>query len=652
MPLVAFDTETHLITDTELAPPLVCGSAAYEDGHTELLDRADTLRLFDELIRDPEVIIVGANFAFDICVLIRAGADVEAILAAYEDDRIWDVQIAQALDAIYHGHLGLNPDKTPLRMVEGKVTNRYSLWQCVRLVLGRTDAKDNNEWHSRYAELEGKPIAHWPPAAKQYPQDDAHNTLEVALRQLETHQNLEDVGLQCRAALAARLGAMIGLCVDTDAVTTVESRESARMQGLLAELQQCKLLRPDGSKNTKAIKRALLVSEDCDECYDCSGTGIGECYDRTGVINKKSCRKCDGIGYTPNQSTKRTDGDNISTDRETLTSSQSPQLHKLARLGETEKLLKTYIPWLRKTPTIHPNPNVLLESGRMSYSGLVQQLPRRGGVRECLVPSPGNVLITADYSQLELLCWAQVCLWLGLKSAMADALLSGRDLHTELASTLVQLPYEDLLRLVKDKEPQALELRQKAKACNFGFPGGMGPVRFVVAQRAAGLVLCSGEHDECDLDPRIGVCRHCHEIAVRLRRAWFERWLEAVDYFDRVQAMIELPGHEGRIGQLLGPDKVHRIRGGVSFTQACNTLFQGLAADGAKHAFWRLTAAYGRGKLAACPIAFVHDEVVLQGQPEALEGVRAIMIEAMGDYLPDLRPAIKVEVKSMDRWRK
>ncbi len=77
-----------------------------------------------------------------------------------------------------------------------------------------------------------------------------------------------------------------------------------------------------------------------------------------------------------------------------------------------------------------------------------------------------------------------------------------------------------------------------------------------------------------------------------------------------------------------------RIRGGVSFTQARNTPFQGLAADGAKLALWRLTREGFR------VVAFIHDEVLIE-LPERdgsvdlarVEAAREAMCEAMAGVL-------------------
>jgi hypothetical protein len=93
-----------------------------------------------------------------------------------------------------------------------------------------------------------------------------------------------------------------------------------------------------------------------------------------------------------------------------------------------------------------------------------------------------------------------------------------------------------------------------------------------------------------------------------------------------------------------------RIRGCVSFSQARNTPFQGLAADGAKLALWRLLKAGYR------MTAFVHDEVVIElplasDYADESRRVEQILCEAMTDTLQSDIP-ITVDFAVADRWYK
>ena len=190
---VAFDTETHLIQRGLAAPPIVCGSVGWFDpvvhdimsvirdaelegrGNSPnvidlraeiegqsvvngaFLTKQDALAQFAQLIEDPRRILVGANIAFDLLVLAVAlgkhGIDaMPAIFAALEDHRVYDLQIAEQLNAIAGGYLGKDP-RTGGNLISPETGRRgaYSLSICVDLNLGRQDAKENDEWKLRYA---------------------------------------------------------------------------------------------------------------------------------------------------------------------------------------------------------------------------------------------------------------------------------------------------------------------------------------------------------------------------------------------------------------------------------------------------------------------------------------------------------------------
>ena len=93
-----------------------------------------------------------------------------------------------------------------------------------------------------------------------------------------------------------------------------------------------------------------------------------------------------------------------------------------------------------------------------------------------------------------------------------------------------------------------------------------------------------------------------------------------------------------------------RVRAGASYTEARNTPFQSLAADGAKHALWHLLRQGYR------TVAFVHDEVVVEipedGDHTAdVQRIDSILKESMSEVLQSDIP-IEVEIALADRWYK
>ena len=92
-----------------------------------------------------------------------------------------------------------------------------------------------------------------------------------------------------------------------------------------------------------------------------------------------------------------------------------------------------------------------------------------------------------------------------------------------------------------------------------------------------------------------------------------------------------------------------RLRANASYCARHNTLFQGLAADGAKLALWRLWRAGYR------IVNFIHDEVLIEVAEESDllqhgETIRQIMIQAMQEVVPDVR--IDVGYTASRRWYK
>jgi len=178
------------------------------------------------------------------------------------------------------------------------------------------------------------------------------------------------------------------------------------------------------------------------------------------------------------------------------------------------------------------------------------------------------------------------------------------------------------------------DARQTAKVANFGFPGGLGALRLVDFART----IYGVEISQAD--------------AVRLKQTWLASWPEFRSYFARVGDICD--ALNPAIEQLF----VGRTRGGVSYTEACNTLFQGLAADAAKAAGFAVSrACYAepRSPLFGSRIVnFVHDEIIIEtpekGAHEAAEELARVMVSGASVLMPDVPPS--AEPVLMRRWSK
>lgn len=637
MKLVAVDCETYLISQGNLTPKIVCGSISEHPSVGHLLTPENWLETLGKLLRDPDTVLCGANIAFDFGCALAASAlpppkgvavTFEDVWRAYEEERVFDVSIAATLNAIADGRMTdgelFRPDGTRIQ------SGRYSLQECVKEFLGRDDAKANDEWRLRYAELDGIPMEQWPPVARQYPIDDARNTYLVAEKELKECRNLGNQGAQAHAAFCAHLGAIWGLRTDP-----------ANVKVLVAEVER-HLAEGEALQKSLGLLRAKVKSRPEELSLDTAKLAelVTAAYQ----------------GQPPTTPTGR-----VSAGRETLEDSGDPTLKKLAEVSKWEKL-KTYLPTLVEASTgpLNVRVNPLLATGRASYDGLIQLMPRKGGVRECFVARPGRVFSSVDYAAIEMSTLAQVCLWSVGTSALAEAINNDKDVHSLFAATMLVQDYEDFY--AHRKEPERAAKRQAAKAANFGFPGMMGAAKLVVAKRREGELVCRW-HGGPDLHNKERVrdwngqsldaptCVACLEYAEELRKDYLAMWPEVPRYWRWVQA------------QLAANDEVvqyvsERIRGGLRPAQAANTLFQGLAADGAKRAVVALTKEMylddSSPLFGSRLVVFSHDETILEVPEdrahEAAHRQAEVMVASMREVVPDV--LVKAEPALMKHWSK
>jgi len=632
--LLAFDTETHLIQPGLLAPPIVCGSFAWRTGgriDTILNDKTHTLHTITNDLTTTDTIFVGANIAYDFgCILATRPDLLPLIWRAYEEERVFDVLIAGTLDAIYGGRLREDENgQRALFLRDGTriSSGRYSLATVVQDYLGRTDAKKNDKWRLSYALLEDTPIKQWPEEARQYPLDDARNTLEVAEVQLKQCHNLHNLPAQAHAAFCAHLGSVWGIRTDGERVPALHASVHENIERIQAFAIEKKLLKKGGTKKApKWTKDTKYIKELVYKAYD---------------------------GLPPT-----TDSGDVSMARETLAESGDADLETFAEYSKWEKL-KTYADGLAALGNKPMNVacNILLNTGRASYDGLIQLIPRKGGVRECFVPRKGYVWCSVDYAAIEMSTLAQVCIWALGYSTLGDAINKGLDPHSLFAAQMTGAQYKEFLKN-KDRA-QEKGYRQAAKAANFGFPGMMGAAKFVIAKKREDEKVCEWTHRDgrCGAEKvrewkgrelQAPLCKRCIEEAEKLRTYYLQQWPEMPNYFKWVSAE----------GDTVEQYVSKRVRGGCSGPAAANTRFQGLAADGAKAAVVAMTKEmyldsqsplYGSRLL-----IFTHDETIVEMPEEraheAAHRQADIMVAEMKKYVPDVR--VKAEPALMRRWSK
>ena len=505
-PLVGFDLETHRIESGLLAPPVVCASLAVQDGRsfvkmliapgrTRAEKARGAVRVTREILVDDEYDVAGANVAYDFgCLVAEDPGILPLVFRAYERRRVHDVQLAQSLHAIARGDLGIDP-RTGVQFVKaaGK-EGRYTLERCVAFVLGREGAKANAEWRERYALLGDLPVEEWPESARVYPVDDAENTAEVALAQCGgggggatpgPHRNLNDLAAQCETAWALHLGAMWGVRADGDAVRELRARVERDHEAFVR--RHSRFFKPCGKVDKPVVARAVAVAYagEMPPCRSPKCVGGRTLSEKTG--NVVFCKECASTGFALASSVPRTPAGGVQADKDALAESGDPDLEAFGE-NEPEKIKSTYLPWLElgvERPLTF-RPNTLVASGRTSYDGLVQTMPREGGVRECLAARPGSALCSVDYAAIELVALSQFCLWVLGRSRMAEVIQETGDpgmLHTSFGARLAGWSIGEMKERLAADDKVAKNMRWAAKAVNFGKPGGLGSAKFVLTQR-------------------------------------------------------------------------------------------------------------------------------------------------------------------------
>ncbi len=314
----SLDTETWAFIPGERIPPVVCGSIGWlADGpsiEARALLKYDVLQAFIEMLDNPDTVITGANIAdFDLPVLAAYAATLgidlmPKIFQALEGHKIFCVQIAEGENAIANGHHNKDP-RTGGALINPETgkRGRYSLATCVDQVLGRTDAKENDEYRVRFGEFDNLPLSEYPPVAVEYMLDDARNTHETALAQVghlpkvstmhnwgprgcldcgankfgmqcltrRPHRNLHDLSMQVYAQFALSLGASWGFKVDQNSVDIIERHALRNKENGIKPFLDIGLIRPDGSENRSELKRrvATVYGGSADPCTVCNGTG-------------------------------------------------------------------------------------------------------------------------------------------------------------------------------------------------------------------------------------------------------------------------------------------------------------------------------------------------------------------------------------------
>ena len=317
-----------------------------------------------------------------------------------------------------------------------------------------------------------------------------------------------------------------------------------------------------------------------------------------------------------------------STDQQVLQTltSQHPIAELLLSYRQLVKLKNTYLDTLPEmtdgeTSRIHTQfRQAVTATGRLSSSEPnLQNIPIRTEegrqIREAFIPESGQVLISADYSQIELRLLAHYSKDRGLVSSFRD----GSDIHRRTAAEVFGVPENEV----------SGEQRRQAKSVNFGLMYGMSAFR---------------------LSNELGIPQ---PEARGLIRRYFEQYSGVKSYFE--SAVNEARDHQqaktlmGRVRLLAHINsKAFNIRQ-QSERLAINTPIQGTAADILKIAMIRVHRRLVTDFPAARLLLTVHDELVLEA-PEADSAAVAAMVKSEMESAVELEVPLVVDVGVGINW--
>ncbi|MFQ5563268.1 MAG: DNA polymerase I [Parvularculaceae bacterium] len=234
-------------------------------------------------------------------------------------------------------------------------------------------------------------------------------------------------------------------------------------------------------------------------------------------------------------------------------------------------------------------------------------------IRTAFIPEKGNVLVSADYSQIELRLLAHIADIKAMKQAFAD----GVDIHAMTASEMFGVPVEGM-------DPST---RRRAKAINFGIIYGIS---------AFGLAN------------QLGIARGEAKDYIE---AYFEKFPGIRQYMDETKEFAKANGYVetvfGRRTYVGGINDKNPAMRGYAERQAINAPLQGAAADVIRRAMICMPAALSRAKLSARMLLQVHDELIFECPKAEAEETCAVAAKVMaGAHEPAVALSVPLDVEA------
>jgi DNA polymerase-1 len=561
----AFDTETTSL-DVKAAE-LVGMSFSWADGEayylpflcgdtTEVLRLDEVRSLLTPIFSDHSRKKYGVNLKFDLEVLEEQGFVVRGV----------------AFDAMLCSYV-LNPDK-----------RAHGLKALARIYLGR-EMSDFKETISGFEHFGQVPLS----AASHYACADADaswslcQVLEPLLGARDEHRGslravFEDIEMPLVPVLASM--ERVGFGVDVQVLGAL--RDEFRQELLEKHKRICSLAGEEFNLNSPKQVSAVL-------------------FERLGLPTK-GVRKT-ASGYS-------TDANVLQ-----MLASEHPIVSEMLDYREVHKLNSTYVEALLEivnpeTGRVHASFNqAVAATGRLSSSSpnlqnIPIRTPRGRRIRRAFVANQGNVLIAADYSQIEL----RVLAHLSGDKNLQGAFLAGEDIHLKTA--------QQLFGAQSQTEQERKDLRRIAKTINFGIIYGMSAFRLA------------------------------RELEVSRREAqefidyYFACYPGVQRYFDILRGDIE---QKGFVSTLFGRRRYAQDLdtegrdAGYAERSLINAPIQGTAAEIIKLSMIQLNERLAAVSEQAKIVLQVHDELIIECDEACADNIAGVVVEEM-------QRAVKLEV--------
>ncbi|MEW6568510.1 MAG: DNA polymerase I [Chloroflexota bacterium] len=338
------------------------------------------------------------------------------------------------------------------------------------------------------------------------------------------------------------------------------------------------------------------------------------------------------LGLTPPDRTRRTASGHYSTAASVLEDLRHahPVVDMILEQREIAKLKSTYTDALPQqvnpeTGRVHTSYSQTgTVTGRLASSEPnLQNIPIRTElgqqIRRAFIAAPGHVLLSVDYSQIEL----RIVAHMAEDRAMIQAFLEDQDIHAATAAAIYGVALDAVTP----------ELRRHAKAINFGLIYGMSPYGL---SRSTDLTLAEAE---------------------RFVQAYFQRFPGVRTYLEHTRKQAS---ELGFVETLLGRRRYfpELVRGALPIPEtarsraereAINAPIQGTAADITKIAMLRLPVALREAGLRARMLLQVHDELVLECPVGELEPTASLVQQVMQRAF-QLRVPLKTDATAGPNW--